>query len=157
MDFSIEEWTAEHARWQELRQHINEENQAQWAYAAYFETFPRYFLVALEAEHIVGFLTFVVWEIGPHDRKHPVIIHQGKRLYEAKIIAFAVSSSHRRQGIGRTLQQQAIVRAKALGCFQLRSVSHAEYEANHHLKLSMGFAAIPMERDVPTLTFVMPL
>ena len=55
---------------------------------------------------------YVVWEIGPHDRRHPPVKRDGKVLTEAKIIAFGVQ-----------LQEHVLRRARALGCYQVRSVS----------------------------------
>ena len=81
----------------------------------------------------------------------------GQALTEAKIIAFGVQPAHRRQGIGRALQEHVLRRARELGCYQVRSVSRWTRQANHQLKLSMGFAVEPMERDEPSLAFVMPL
>ena len=105
---------------------------------------------------VVGFLTYVVWNIGPHDRDHPPLAVDGRTLKEAKIIAFGVKEAYRRQGIGRALQEYAIRRARALGCYQVRSVSDADHPENRQLKLAMGFAVEPMERDKPTLAFIMP-
>ena len=157
MNYTIEQWLPAHPRWQELADVIEAEKQTQWAFAPFFEQFSRYYLVALQEDSIVGFLMFVVWEIGPHDRGHPLLKINGEPLTEAKIIAFGVPDAYRRQGIGRQLQNETIVRVKQLGCYQIRSVSDEAYQANHHLKLSMGFAVVPMERDEPTLTFVMKL
>ena len=81
----------------------------------------------------------------------------GKALTEAKIIAFGVPPTHRRQGIGRALQENVLRRARALGCYQVRSVSRWSRQANHQLKLSMGLAVEPMKRDEPSVAFVMPL
>ena len=106
---------------------------------------------------MVGFLMFELWEIGPHDRNLPPLQLNGATLTEAKIIAFGVSELHRRQGIGRALQQEAIAQATELGCYQLRSVSSNEHPENYQLKLSLGFAVEPMERDLPSVAFVMPL
>ena len=99
----------------------------------------------------------MVWEIGPHDRGHPPVKRDGKVLTEAKIIAFGVPPTQRRQGIGRALQEHVLRRAQALGCYQVRSVRRWSRQANHQLKLSMGFAVEPMERDEPSVAFVMPL
>ncbi len=117
MNLTIEEWTPGHQRWQELVQMIDDENQTHWAFNSYFEQFARHFLVALKKNEIVGFLMFVVWEIGPHDREHKVIRLCGKVLTEAKVIAFGVRESHRRQGVGRLLQEQLLKRAKQLARF----------------------------------------
>ena len=155
--FSIEELTTDHPDWQECVALVNEINQADWAFNPYFEQFSRYFLAAKQDGTIVGFLMFVVWDIGPHDRDHPPIQMQGETLKEAKILAFGVKEGYRRQGIGTALQEYTIKQAKMFRCYQVRSVSGENYAENHHLKLSMGFAVEPMERDEHCLAFVMPL
>ena len=154
---AIVELTSDHPDWQELVAVITEQNQAQWAFADHFKSFSTHFLAAKQDGGIVGFLMFVVWEIGPHDRDHPPIKVAGKTLTEAKIIAFGVKQPYRRQGIGRALQEHTLKRAKALDCYQVRSVSAGSHPENHQLKLAMGFAVEPMERDDPSLAFVMPL
>lgn len=154
---SIEEMTPNHPEWQELVDVITHENQAGWAFNPYFERFARYFLAAKQDGNIVGFLMFVVWDIGPNDRDHPPVEIHGKRLQEAKIIAFGVKEAYRRGGIGRALQEYTLEQAKELDCYQVRSVSDMDHLENHQLKLSMGFAVEPMERKEPSLAFVMPL
>jgi GNAT superfamily N-acetyltransferase len=153
----IEELDSGDSRWPELVAVIDEEGQAEDAFNPFFSRFPRRFVAASQGGQVVGFLMFVVWEIGPHDRRHPVVERHGEPLTEAKIIAFGVKPAHRRQGIGRALQEHVLHQARALGCYQVRSVSSASRQANHQLKLSMGFAVEPMERDEPSLVFVMPL
>ena len=155
--FPIEEMTPDHPEWQELVDVITQENQTGWAFNSHFEQFARYFLAAKQDGNIVGFLMFVVWDIGPNDRDHPPVEIDGKRLQEAKIIAFGVKEAYRRQGIGRALQEYALKRAKELDCYQVRSVSDMDHPENHQLKLSMGFAVEPMEREGPSLAFIMPL
>ena len=155
--FSIEEMTPDHPDWQELVDVITQENQTGWAFNSHFEQFARYFLAAKQDGDIVGFLMFVVWDIGPHDRNHPPVQMDGQTLREAKIIAFGVKETYRRQGIGRALQEYTLKRAKELDCHQVRSVSDMDHPENHQLKLSMGFAVEPMERDEPSLAFIMPL
>ena len=154
---SIEEMTPDHPKWQELVDVITQENQAGWAFNSHFEQFARYFLAAKQDGDIVGFLMFVVWDIGPNDRDHPPVEIYGKRLQEAKIIAFGVKEAYRRRGIGRALQEYTLKRAKELDCYQVRSVSDMDHPENHQLKLSMGFAVEPMERKEPSLAFIMPL
>ncbi len=157
MSFLIDEWSPSHLRWKELVQAIADENQFSWAFDSFFEQFSRYFFVALNKEKIVGFLMFVVWDIGPNDREHKPVKFNGRTLTEAKIIAFGVKNTHRRLGIGRSLQERAIKRAKKLGCYQVRSVSGDESHENQQLKLSMSFAVEPMEREKPYLAFILPL
>ena len=155
--FSIEEMTPDSPEWQELVDVITQENQTGWAFNPHFEQFTRYFLAAKQDGDIVGFLMFVVWDIGPHDRDQPPIQVDGQTLREAKIIAFGVKEAYRRQGIGRALQEYTLKRAKELDCYQVRSVSDMDHPENHQLKLSMGFAVEPMEREEPSLAFIMPL
>ncbi len=155
--FSIQELTSHHSDWQEFIALVKELNQEDWAFNPYFEQFSRYFLAAKQDNTIVGFLMFVVWDIGPHDRDHPSIAMHGKTLKEAKILAFGVKEGYRRQGIGRALQEYTIKQAKLFDCYQVRSVSGENHPENHHLKLAMGFAVEPMERDEKCLAFVMPL
>lgn len=155
--FPIEEMTPDHPEWQELVDVITQENQTGWAFNQHFEQFARYFLAAKQEGKIVGFLMFVVWDIGPHDRDHPPIQVEGQTLREAKIIAFGVREAYRRQGIGRALQEYTLKRAKELDCYQVRSVSDMDHPENHKLKLSMGFGVEPMEREEPSLAFIMPL
>ena len=155
--FSIEELTRDHPNWQEFVALVEDLNQEGWAFNPYFEQFSRYFLAAKQDGAIVGFLMFVVWDIGPHDRDHPPIEIHGKPLKEAKILAFGVKEGYRRQGIGTALQEYTIKQAKLFDCYQVRSVSGENHPENHHLKLVMGFAIEPMERDEKFLAFVMPL
>ena len=155
--FSIEELTPDHPDWQEFVALVKDLNQEDWAFNPYFEQFSRYFLAAKQERTIVGFLMFVVWDIGPHDRDHPPLQIQGKTLREAKILAFGVKDGYRRQGIGTALQEYTIQQAKLFDCYQVRSVSGENHPENHYLKLSMGFAVEPMERDEKCLAFVMPL
>ena len=154
---STHELTSEHRDWNDYVHVINDEGQGRWAFDARFERFPRHYVTAKRDGRVVGFLMYIVWEIGPHDRNHPPLIVDGHTLTEAKIVAFGVKEAYRRQGIGRALQEHAIRRATELGCYQVRSVSGADHRANRQLKLAMGFAVEPMERDKPTLAFVMPL
>jgi GNAT superfamily N-acetyltransferase len=152
-----EEWTVDNRHWLALVEVIAEEHQSHWAFDSFFDQFPRTILVALQDGVVVGFLIFVVWEIGQHDRDHPPIKRNGEVLMEAKIIAFGVREAYRRRGIGRTLQTHTLRCAKKLGCYQVRSVSDHDHPENYQLKLSMGFAVEPMERDKPSLAFLMPL
>ncbi len=157
MNIVVEEWTPDHLHWHTLVQVIADEHQTEWAFNPFFEPFSRTFVVALHEGNVVGFLMFVVWAIGQHDRDHPLITLNGEVLMEAKIIAFGVRAAYRRHGIGRTLQAYTVHRAKELGCYQVRSVSDHNHPENHQLKLSMGFGVEPIERNTPALAFIMPL
>lgn len=159
--FSLEEWAMTHPRWRELVHLMETEEQAYyWQQEAYFVQFQHYFLVAIQADELIGFLQFFLQPIGP-ERNCPPLFLNGKVLIEAKILAFAVCQDWRRQGIGTALQQRVISRARTLGCYQVRSYSSntSAHEANYQLKLAMGFAAQPEFRGEKNtgVNFLMPL
>ncbi len=83
----------------------------------------------------------------------------GEELVEAKVLAFGVLAPYRRRGIGRALQQEALQRTRAQGCYQLRSHSGGDHLKNHQLNLSMGFGVHPVVRgaDRHGVYFVLPL
>jgi GNAT superfamily N-acetyltransferase len=155
---STERWPADHPRFDELCQIIASEQQtrlftftADWHLSSHT-------LVVLHGTTIVGFLRFVVQEIGP-DNEQPAVYLNGVALIEAKIVAFGVIADARNRGVGRTLQQAAISWARELYCYQIRSHSDGWRKVNHHLKLSLGFAVHPIIRgdDQEGAYFIMPL
>lgn len=157
----IEEWRPNHPRWSDLVQVIHAEGQGySWQDEDHFGQFEHTWLVVLCDGQIAGFLQFFLQAIGP-DRECPPLSLRGEELVEAKILGFAVRPAFQRRGFGRALQTAAIHRARALGCFQLRSFSFntPEHAANYRLKLEMGFAAQPEYRgtDVTGVNFIMPL
>lgn len=101
---------------------------------------------ALVEDRPVGFLRFVVQRLG-EDEGRPPIVFRDKVLYEAKIIAFGVLPEERNQGIGRSLQLEAMGRARELNCCQVRSRSDYGNDANFHLKTSLGFGIQPSLED----------
>ena len=117
-----------------------------------------YLLVALQANEVVGFIRFAVQPIGP-EAECPALYLNGVQLTEAKIHAFAVREDARGQGIGTELQRQTIRRAKDLGCYQVASYSSYGRDVNHHIKLSLGFAAQPEVHgnNHQGVYFIMPL
>jgi GNAT superfamily N-acetyltransferase len=100
-------------------------------------------LVAYCDGTVVGFLRYVIQQIGVEDDLPPVTL-DGQPLIEAKVLAFGVAVDARRQGIGRRLQQRLIADARRHGCYQIRSHSGTANQANHRLKLSLGFAIQPV-------------
>lgn len=155
---TIEEWSETHPRWPELMAFIAVQNQTNWVnFKADFHL-SSHLLVARLDEVIAGFLRFVIQEIGP-DMDCPPVIFEGVLLTEAKVLAFGVDPAYRRQGIGWALQESLLGRAKKLGCYQVRSHSSGSNEANHQLKLAMGFAVHPIVRgeDKRGVYFIMPL
>lgn len=77
VDITIEEWDAEHPRWSEWLNFT-----AEWHTSSHV-------LVALQHAEIVGFLRFVVQDIGP-EAHCPPVQWNGETLTEAKVMAFGV-------------------------------------------------------------------
>jgi GNAT superfamily N-acetyltransferase len=155
---TIEEWDDTHPRRAELTALIEALGQTGWvAFDAEWHQSSHMF-VALREGQVVGFLRLVLQEIGREDELPPVS-WQGNALVEAKILAFGVAETHRRQGIGLALQQTAIRFARAKGCYQVRSHSSGTNRANHQLKLSLGFGVHPILRgeDSQGAYFILPL
>jgi GNAT superfamily N-acetyltransferase len=115
-------------------------------------------LVAHNNNEPLGFLRYVIQEIGTDSDLEPIRINN-KILRESKVIAFGVNETMRRQGIGRQLQQALIEHSRQAGCYQIRSHSSLENKANHHLKLSMGYAVHPLvsSQRKDGFYFVLPL
>jgi GNAT superfamily N-acetyltransferase len=149
---TIEHWSDGHERWPELVALLEREDQLSWVRLRT----DAIVLAAHDSEAVLGFLAFFVQEIGPPD-DCPAL-----GLTEAKVLAFGVREESRRQGVGRALQLELLVRAAELGCYQARSVTDVEREANVRLKLSLGFAVTPTirrlrEGDRPAFVFVKKL
>jgi GNAT superfamily N-acetyltransferase len=134
----IEEWTEAHPRWPDVAALLEAAGQMSWVAGV---PSPLH-LVALVGGEPVGFLTFIVREIGPADNCPPL------GLTEAKVVAFGVREDARRRGIGSALQRRLLERAGALGCYQVRSRSDVGHEENHRLKLRLGFAVSPHVRTL---------
>ncbi len=103
-------------------------------------------LVAFAGERPVGVLRIVTQRLG-EDEERPPIVFRGETLIEAKVISFGVVPECRQQGIGRALQEKALVLAREMGCYQLRSRSWYHSKANYHLKISMGCGIHPSLKD----------
>jgi GNAT superfamily N-acetyltransferase len=143
-EFLIEEWDETHPRWHEFVDCLEtvSPEQAPFVFGECYRMHQSYLLVALQVSEVVGFIRFAVQPIGP-EVKCPALRLDGVQLTEAKIHAFAVRQDARSQGIGTALQRQTIWRARELGCYQVASYSSYGRQANHHIKLSLGFAAQP--------------
>ena len=156
--FTIEEWQPTHPRRNQLLDVVAEQGQSDWVNFAGEWHHSSHMLVAHQADEILGFLRFVVQEIGPDSDLLPVQL-DGQNLREAKVLAFAVIETHRRRGVGRALQERLIDEASARGLYQIRSHSSGDNIANHQLKLSMGYGVHPIIRgeDTHGAYFILPL
>ncbi|MEO8397663.1 MAG: GNAT family N-acetyltransferase [Chloroflexota bacterium] len=115
-------------------------------------------LVASKAGLPVGFLRYVLQQIGVEEDLEPIQL-AGIPLTEAKVLAFGVAPEQRRQGIGRALQLALIEQSQRAGCYQIRSHSATANQANHQLKLSLGFAVHPLisSANKDGCYFILPL
>lgn len=156
---SIERWTSAHPRWPELMSlpdvrdlDLEAKTQA-WHLGTYT-------LVALEDDEIAGVLRFWTQVIGLDEDRPPSIV-DGRPAIEAKVVTLYVIGRYRRRGVGRRLQVAAVLWARELGCYQVRSRSSYDATGNHAMKGSLGFGVSP-GRDRPdgaeqTAFFVLPL
>jgi GNAT superfamily N-acetyltransferase len=149
LGYDIEQWSAEHPRWPELWAVVARLGQEDWMNAVFDWHRSHHVLVALDDGQVAGFLRFVVQDIGLEDDHDPLVFN-GATLSEAKVLAFGVPAERRNHGIGRALQLAAMDAARDLGCYQMRSHSGGESQANHHLKLALGFAVFPVLRGDDT-------
>ena len=159
--FSLQELAEDHPRWPDFVRCLEETvpEQAPFVLGDYARHLPRYLSVAFQDDQVVGFLRFGIQPVGAEEQCPPLVLN-GVTLTEAKIHAFAVHPEHRGQGIGTALQREAIRRARELGCYQLASHSGygPETSASHHVKLSLGFSALPETHgDQQSIRFLMPL
>lgn len=148
MEYNIVELSSESPIWQqavELAPRINDEIPQQLVLELEW-IHDNHVLVAFVEDNPVGLLRFVEQRIG-EDEGRPPLVFKGKTLVEGKVIAFGVLPEFRNHGIGRALQERAIEIAREKGCYQLRSRSKYEKQANFHLKMSLGSGIQPSLTD----------
>ncbi|MEM8533567.1 MAG: GNAT family N-acetyltransferase [Chloroflexota bacterium] len=155
----IAEWHTDNPRWSELEQFFDTHKEGLQEVIHGYDQRESRVLVASTHHKVVGILRFIVIPIGP-ENDLPAVKIDDKELLQAKVMNFFVLPDFRCSGIGRRLQAEAIALAKSLSCYQLASFSFAKHEANHRLKLSMGYAVQPEFRQngkAHGLYFIMPL
>lgn len=99
-------------------------------------------LGAFEGGRCAGFLRYLIQVIGAEEGRPPVL-RDGRALTEGYVEAFGVDPRLRRRGIGAALQEQAIRRCRAAGCYQMRSRSPVTSTENYALKLAVGYVVQP--------------
>ena len=158
MTHTLEFWHSGHPRTPELTALVARLGQEDWVAFKADWHLADHMLVALSTGEVVGFLRYVIQEIGVEEDQQPFTLN-GEILREAKVIAFGVAPEHRRKGIGRALQERLIEEARAAGLYQIRSHSSAHNTENHRLKLSLGYAIHPLvtNRGKDGAYFVLPL
>ena len=99
-------------------------------------------LGAFAGGRCAGFLRYLIQVIGAEEGRPPVL-RQGRALTEGYVEAFGVDPRLRRRGTGTALQQHAIRRCRAGGCYQMRSRSPVTSTENYALKLAAGYVVQP--------------
>ena len=121
---TIEQWSDNHERWPELVEVLEREDQLSWVIPDGGPLRPdAVVLVAHDESSVLGFLAFIVQELGPPD-ECPAL-----GLTAAKVLAFGVREETWRRGVGRALQLELLDRATKLGCYQARSVTSVALSA----------------------------
>ena len=157
-ELTISAWNKDHPHWPKLTAIIEQLGQMNWVTVQGDWHLSSVLLVACIDEKPVGFLRYVIQEIGV-DEDLDVVRLGNKPLREAKVLAFGVVEHRRRQGIGTQLQQALIENSRQAGCYQVRSHSSLSNKANHQLKLSLGFGVhpLPSTSERGGFYFVLPL
>jgi len=142
----IAKWAPGHPRWPEWERLARRLNLVRAIIDPETLTQDVHFLAGLVDDSLVGLLMFLVQPIGP-EMEVPVICDgAGRPLTEAKIRAFHVLPEYRGRGLGTALQREVLRLAPALGCYQVRSRSELDKEANFAIKRKLGFAMHPALR-----------
>ena len=158
MYIPVIELTPEHASWQALVSHLHVCAQAKWVLdeGGRPKEEHLYFLGLRIGEGVAGSLTLKKQEIViPHtawagDRDRLVKDKDDHPLYETFVQSFFVEEYHRQQGHGAALQLTALEKTRALGCYQMRSWSSLDKDANYRLKLKLGFGFHPEVQGTPS-------
>lgn len=112
-------------------------------------------VAAFDQERCVGFIRFVIQEIGRDAGRSP-IVHGGAALREGFVEAFGVEPSTRRRGVGTQLQTFAAERCRQAGCHQMRSRSPVTSTENYGLKINAGYTIHPSTEN-DSYYFMKPL
>ena len=155
---TIVEWPPDQPFQAQLTGLIEDLGQADWVAFHADWHLGSHLLVAQKAGQVVGFLRYVIQEIGVEEDQPPFTL-DGEHLREAKVIAFGVRKEERRCGIGRALQERMIADCRQAGLYQIRSYSSDKNPENHRLKISLGFAIhpLPVGKGKNGAYFLLPL
>ncbi len=152
---SVREFFAQQAEWQAYLTHLSAVNML---HSATHHGEPKencFYLGVVLDDAVIGHISIrkqaLVVPSSTLNAHHEVMLRgaDGTGLHEAFVMSFAVEVAQRRLGYGRALQEAAVEKARALGCYQMRSWSSADRTENYALKLSMGFAVVPALYPVP--------
>ena len=139
----------EHPLWLAYVLHLGQHDTARYVLAEDGSPQPgMQYLAAAIGDRVVGNLCLRYQPItipptDPEGEPTPLIGAAGQPFTDVFVCEFAVDQDYRRQGHGRELQLEGLALARDLGCYQVRSWSSLNKEANYALKMSLGFALHP--------------
>jgi GNAT superfamily N-acetyltransferase len=81
------------------------------------------------------------------DKGRPPIKYAGEPLREGYVMAFGVVPQHRCQGVGQRVQERAIAVCQQRRCYQIRSRSPTTSYENYALKVKVGYAIYPSDKN----------
>lgn len=154
MQPAIAEYTPDHPQWPAFIEHLKRTNMLPHATDDGQPKADGVYLVAHDAASPVGHIALkrqplvVPASYLCDDRQQPLSDSAGP-LFETFVQTFAVEEGHHGRGYGRALQQAAVQKSRALGCYQMRSWSSVDRRENYALKISLGFAVQPALYPMP--------
>lgn len=137
--------------WHAYITHLHQNGQARWVLDQRDQPQSREIIfLGIEQDHAVGaslslkvqpiVIPATEWAGGKETELKSL---EGELLKETFVQTFFVDEAYRRQGLGEALQREALEVTRQLGCYQMRSWSSQDKDANYRLKLKLGFAAHP--------------
>lgn len=141
--------------WSSLVAHLEAQNMKRWVLDDSGHPLRDvYFIVAIDEDAVVGHIAVksqpIIIPATDGGQDTAVTDSTGAPLHETFVQTFAVEPRYRRQGCGRALQVAALDLTAQLNCYQMRSWSSVDKDANYTLKLSLGFAFHPAIDETPT-------
>jgi GNAT superfamily N-acetyltransferase len=151
VDVQVTQFFPDQPGWQANVAHLKNCDQARWVLDA--GDLPKsddlVFLGVEDGDAVVANLTLKVQPIviptteWAGDKETVLKGTDGEALTETYVQTFHVEEAYRRRGLGEQLQRAGLEQTQLLGCYQMRSWSSLNRDANYQLKLKLGFSAHP--------------
>lgn len=105
-------------------------------------------LIAVVAEDVVGHISLKHQQLEMPTMPVSPVLYKNETVWETFVQTFYVIEAWRRKGVGKRLQEEAMVVSREKGCWQMRSWSSCDKGDNYQLKLALGFAFCPAKMEV---------
>ncbi len=137
--------------WEALYEHLERTQNWRWVKSDDQIRDRIVFVSAFTARRAVGHISLLIQPLTvPGNPPSPLTDQGGQILRETFVQTFFVEEEHRRQGLGRRLQEKALEVSASMGCWQMRSWSTPDKTANYRLKLALGFCFCPAVQELPS-------